>query len=61
VHLLKRSGGDEPGVQRSATNAKRVVGALLEAGAVAINGNRKNANAQFGHERTILGAKNSSD
>src|SRR5262245_43320861 len=48
-HLLKRSGGDKPRVQRFAANTERIVGILLGAGAVAVQGDDEVVNAKLGH------------
>ena len=48
-HPLKRSGGKEPLVQGSTSDAERIIEALIGAGSVAIDGNGEIVNPQFSH------------
>jgi hypothetical protein len=48
-HLLKRSGGEGPFVQRYAADTERIVEILVGAGAIAVEGYGEGVNPEFGH------------
>src|ERR1700723_3518767 len=50
MHLLERSGGEEPLEHRHAADTERVIEVLIKAGTVAVQGNAEAENPQFGHE-----------